>query len=130
MCESFYPRKKVKLLIVALSAYLSDFHSGISNKTTFLPLLLIICASSAANVFSAIENPEVQFSLGVTYNEGEGIPLDDKEAVKWQRLAAQQGDAMGQNNFANLLLINKPSQEDVNKAKRYFKLAFLGFTPS
>ena len=72
----------------------------------------------------------MQFSLGVAYDEGEGIPLDDKEAVKWQRLAAQQGDAMAQNNLANLLLINKPSQEDVNEAKRYFKLAFLGFTPS
>ena len=28
------------------------------------------------------------------YDNGEGVPQDYKEAVKWYRLAAEQGDAM------------------------------------
>jgi TPR repeat protein len=33
-----------------------------------------------------------QHSLGLMYSEGRGIPRDDKEALKWFRLAAEQGN--------------------------------------
>ena len=33
------------------------------------------------------------------YDNGEGVPEDDKEAVKWYRLAAEQGYASAQNNL-------------------------------
>jgi uncharacterized protein len=39
---------------------------------------------------------DAQFNLGVMYDEGEGVPQDDKEAVKWWRLSAEQGDASSQ----------------------------------
>jgi TPR repeat protein len=32
-----------------------------------------------------------QFSLGIMYDNGEGVPQDYAEAVKWYRLAAEQG---------------------------------------
>lgn len=34
-----------------------------------------------------------QLTLGVMYHNGEGVPEDDTEAVKWYLLAAQQGNA-------------------------------------
>ena len=34
------------------------------------------------------------------YDNGEGVIEDDKEAVKWYRLAAEQGDAVAQSNLA------------------------------
>jgi len=34
--------------------------------------------------------------LGVMYDNGEGVPEDDKEAVKWYRKAAEQGNRFGQ----------------------------------
>ena len=37
-----------------------------------------------------------QNSLGVMYENGEGVPQDDKQAVKWYRKAADQGYADGQ----------------------------------
>ena len=37
-----------------------------------------------------------QFSLGVMYDNGKGVPQDYKEAVKWLRLAASQGYANAQ----------------------------------
>ena len=34
-----------------------------------------------------------QFSLGVSYANGEGVRQDDAEAARWYRLAAEQGHA-------------------------------------
>ena len=39
---------------------------------------------------------EAQFSLGFRYGEGEGVPEDRQEALKWWRKAAEQGHAMAQ----------------------------------
>jgi len=35
----------------------------------------------------------------VRYENGQGVPQDDKEAVKWYRLAAEQGHATAQYNL-------------------------------
>ena len=37
-----------------------------------------------------------QYNLGIMYANGEGVPQDDAEAVKWSRLAAEQGYASAQ----------------------------------
>ena len=37
-----------------------------------------------------------QSLVGSMYNEGLGVPQDDKTAVKWYRLAAEQGFAAAQ----------------------------------
>ena len=39
-----------------------------------------------------------QFNLGVMYEKGQGVPQDDKTAVKWYRLAAEQGFARAQSS--------------------------------
>ena len=36
---------------------------------------------------------EAQTGLEVMYAKGEGVLQDDREAVRWYRLAAEQGDA-------------------------------------
>ena len=40
-----------------------------------------------------------QFLLGAMYDEGHGVPQDEKTAVKWYTLAAEQGDASAQGNL-------------------------------
>ena len=42
---------------------------------------------------------EAQFSLGVMYEHGQGVPQDNKAAVKLYRLAAEQGVAKAQFNL-------------------------------
>ena len=37
-----------------------------------------------------------QFNLGIMYENGEGVPQDYKEAVKWYTKSAEQGDADAQ----------------------------------
>ena len=45
------------------------------------------------------EHAIVQYNLGVMYDHGEGVPQNDKSAVKWYTLAAVQGDAKAQYNL-------------------------------
>ena len=37
---------------------------------------------------------DAQFNLGLMYDKGQGVPQDYKTAVKWYRLAAEQGMPM------------------------------------
>ena len=37
-----------------------------------------------------------QYNLGWMYDNGQGVPQNDKTAVKWYTLAAEQGDAYAQ----------------------------------
>ena len=46
-----------------------------------------------------------QNNLGNRYSNGEGVPQDYQEAVRWYRLAAEQGHAKAQDNLANLCLL-------------------------
>ena len=48
-------------------------------------------------------NVRAQASLGFQYDEGEGVVLDKSEAVRYYRLAAQQGLRNAQFNLANSL---------------------------
>jgi uncharacterized protein len=42
---------------------------------------------------------DARFGLGVMYANGQGTTRDQKEAVRWYRLAADQGHAIAQNNL-------------------------------
>ena len=42
---------------------------------------------------------DAQYNLGQMYNQGKGVPQDDKTAVKWYKLAAKQGNAPAQYNL-------------------------------
>ena len=36
---------------------------------------------------------QAQYNLGVLYDNGQGVPKNDAEAMKWYRMAADQGEA-------------------------------------
>jgi TPR repeat protein len=44
---------------------------------------------------------QAQYNLGVLYDNGQGVPQSNAEAMKWYRKAADQGEARDQNNLAN-----------------------------
>ena len=47
----------------------------------------------ALRVRAEAGDAEAQNNLGVMYANGEGVPQDDAEAVRWYGLAAEQGHA-------------------------------------
>ncbi len=53
----------------------------------------------AAKLYSALAkdgNAEAQYTLGMMYRAGRGVPHDYKEARKWYLLAAEQGHPVAQ----------------------------------
>jgi len=66
---------------------------------------------------------QAQSNLGVMYDEGHGVPQDDAEAVKWYRLAAEQGYADAQLNLGAKYAVGKAVPQDYAEAVKWFRLA-------
>ena len=65
-----------------------------------------------------------QYNLGFMYDEGEGVPEDDKQAVKWYRLAAEQGHhAKAQYNLGVMYANGHGVPEDIVLAYMWWNLA-------
>ena len=50
-------------------------------------------SNSPKRVSGACRHGALGTNIGVMYTEGESLPQDDVEAVKWLRMATEQGDA-------------------------------------
>ena len=57
------------------------------------------------------------------YDAGEGVPQDDGEAVKWFRLAADQGDALAQYSLGDMYRTGEGVPQDYGEAVKWFRLA-------
>jgi len=69
------------------------------------------------------EDARAQNSLGVMYYNGEGVPQDDAEAVKWFRKAAEQGHAEAQYGLGFMYRYGKGVPQDDAKAYTWFAVA-------
>ena len=66
---------------------------------------------------------EAQLVLGLAYTEGEGVPQNDKEAVKWVRKAAEQGLAEAQLVLGRFYAEGENVPKHDQKAYMWFLLA-------
>ena len=57
------------------------------------------------------------------YSNGNGVPQDYAEAVKWYRLAAEQGDANAQYNLGVMYHKGKGVPQDYAEAVKWYRLA-------
>ena len=67
----------------------------------------------------------VQILLGVMYINGEGVPQDDTEAVRWYRLAANQRHAGAQLNLGVKYRDGEGTPQDFVEAHMWTNLAAL-----
>ena len=106
-------------------------------------LLEIICLggqsstqvqSSSTNPLSADEisqlqiraqagDPTAQLDLGKAYDDGNGVPHSDIQAVKWYRAAAEQGNATAQNNLGLMFRIGRGVEQDKVEALKWYHKA-------
>ena len=66
---------------------------------------------------------ELQFTIGLIYNYGQGVPQDHAEAASWFRLAAEQGDVHAQNDLGLIYEKGWGVQQDYLQALMWFNLA-------
>lgn len=63
--------------------------------------------------------PEAQYTLGIRYETGDGVPENYTEAVRWYRLAADQGYAEAQYDLA----VSSYRDQNFAEAMRWWRLA-------
>ncbi len=63
-----------------------------------------------------------RYSLGSAYGEGNGVPLNRAEAVRWYHLAADQGNAMAQVNLGLMFGEGHGVTQDDAEAVRWVSL--------
>jgi hypothetical protein len=68
-------------------------------------------------------NPRTQYHLGVKFQNGIGLPQDDKEAVKWFQLAAEQGLAKAQYNLGIMYFKGRGVIQHYKEAVKWYRLA-------
>ncbi len=57
------------------------------------------------------------------YHYGQGVPQDYPEAVRWYRMAAEQGNANGQFNFGVMYHDGRVVPQDYAEAVRWYRMA-------
>ena len=62
-------------------------------------------------------------NLGLRYGAGLGVPQDDAEAVRWWRLAADQGHVDAQNSLGFMYREGRGVPQDAAEAVRWYRLA-------
>ena len=68
-------------------------------------------------------NPRTQYHLGVKFQNGIGLPQDNKEAVKWFQLAAEQGLAKAQYNLGIMYFKGRGVIQHYKEAVKWYRLA-------
>ena len=68
-------------------------------------------------------NAKAQFNLGRMYHNGEGVPQDYAEAVRWYRLAAAQCDAKAQTNLGVMYAKGEGVPQDDAEVVKWFQRA-------
>ena len=68
-------------------------------------------------------NADAQNNLGLMYDNGQGVPQNDKTAVKWYKLAAEQGDATAQTNLGIKYFIGKGVVQDYVRTHMWLSIA-------
>ena len=97
-----------------------------------VPALMLVVPSVLAQdsekfqeVLSRAEQGDApaQAMLGLMYANGEGVPEDDAEAVKWCRKAAEQGNAAAQYNLAFMYANGEGVPENDAEAVKWYRKA-------
>jgi TPR repeat protein len=68
-------------------------------------------------------NADAQAALGFIYQNGDGVPKDDSESVRWYRKAAEQGNAEAQAALGFIYQIGDGVPKDYVEAYKWFNLA-------
>ena len=68
-------------------------------------------------------NPQAQYDLGVMYANGQGVPQDFKEAVKWYKLSAEQENAQAQHILGFMHAYGQGVPQGYKEAVRWYRLS-------
>jgi Sel1 repeat len=80
-------------------------------------------ASKKADELIAPDDANAQYNLGVAYDKGLGVPQNYVEAMKWYRLAADQGKRSAQYNLGFMYEQGQGVPQNYAEAVKWYRLA-------
>jgi TPR repeat protein len=83
----------------------------------------VLATPVAAQNLDAGQDAHEQSDLGFRYETGRGVPQDYAEAVRWYRMAAEQGNARGQGNLGFMYANGQGVPQDYAEAVRLYRMA-------
>ena len=115
-------------LFLGASSYSADFNKGLTaaqsgDFATALKEWKPLAEEGNAAAQNNLGFAKAQFNLGVMYDVGEGVPQDDKEAVRWYTLAAEQEHAKAQYNLGVMYALGEGVIKDYVYAHMWGNIA-------
>ncbi len=114
-------------LVLEHSAPESRDHSVSSSQTsatTASPATVYsILSMSDLTEAALLGDANAQFELGKRFDQGDGVPVNYEEALKWYTQSAEQGHLKAQHNLAGMYYYGKGVEKDEAKAVEYYKMA-------
>ena len=98
-------------------------NGGIGNLVAGLATLGVIICVIYPLLMGKPSDAEAQYRLGLKYAKGEGVKRNEKEAMKWFQMAADQGNAKGQRSIGLIYAIGHVVEKDEAKAVEWFRKA-------
>jgi len=113
-----YTTLALSVVLIASSVCQAGFQEGVAayNHGNY---------KTALKEFRLVEQGDAmaQYNLGLMYDNGEGVPEDHTEAVKWYRKAAEQGLAKAQFNLGLMYDNGRGVPEDHTEAVKWYRKA-------
>jgi uncharacterized protein len=99
----------------------------------FVPLLLLVFMAGNGRVGAVIfddlkaqaqaGNADAQYRVGVAYEEGQDVAMDDAQAVFWFRKAAEQGQAAAERQLGGRYFSGRGVDKNLAEAFRWYSKA-------
>jgi TPR repeat protein len=86
---------------------------------TEAPARLSSAQISQLRVKAETGDPAARRALGRAYEDGNGVPQSDEQAVEWYRKAAEQGNAAAQNDLGLMYLAGRGVEKNKEEASKW-----------
>jgi TPR repeat protein len=100
-----------------------------TRGTIFLGLMVVACSFSQTADISELKHKAemgeaaAEYQLGTMYFQGQGVPQDYAEAMRWYRKAADQGDAGAQGTIGAMYCFGQGVPQSYAEAMRWYRKA-------
>jgi hypothetical protein len=127
--DQMKPHWKIAVTILCLAAICGAAFWWLAHKKAEEQKLA--AQAKATRALAEQGDAQAQYHLGYIYRYGQGVPLNNDEALRWYRKAADQGYAAGEYGLANMYFYGLGVLQDYTESIRWCrKAADQGYAPA
>jgi TPR repeat protein len=117
------PVRKILTILTLLCAVGSAYAADIILAQEYYDKGDFVKAFQEFSALAETGNPLAQSSLGVLYDNGQGVAKDDNKAIFWYRKSADQGNQFGEFNLGTMYFSGNGVEKDMVEACKWWSLS-------